>query len=151
MEMPPTLINRMKNNTTLCLAFASSFTLAVIASAAQGKMDPTKLPPASAKTGLVYDADIKPIFEKSCVKCHGADKPKSKLNLSTLETALKGSKDGKVILPGKSGESQLVYAVAHVGDDSDMFMPPPESKSKIAPLTKEQVGLIRAWIDQGAK
>jgi hypothetical protein len=141
----------MKTSTTLCLALASTFALALIASAAEGKPDASKLPPASTKTGLTYDADIKPIFEKSCVKCHGAEKPKSKLNLSTLEGALKGSKEGKVILPGKSGESGLLFAVAHVGDDSDMFMPPPESKSKIAPLTKEQVGLIRAWIDQGAK
>jgi mono/diheme cytochrome c family protein len=141
----------MKTSTTLSLAFAFVFALTLAASAGEGKPDPSKLPPASTKTGVTYDADIKPIFEKSCVKCHGAEKPKSKLNLSTLEGALKGSKDGKVIIPGKSGESDLVFSVAHVGDDSDMFMPPPESKSKIAPLTKEQVGLIRAWIDQGAK
>ncbi len=30
-------------------------------------------------------------------------------------------------------------------------MPPPDNKAGIAQLTKEQVGLIRAWIDQGAK
>jgi hypothetical protein len=30
-------------------------------------------------------------------------------------------------------------------------MPPPRNKANIAPLTKEQIGLIRAWIDQGAK
>jgi hypothetical protein len=41
----------------------------------------------------------------------------------------------------------LVLSVAQVGDP-DGFMP----KGKNAkPLTAEQVGLIRAWIDQGAK
>jgi len=30
-------------------------------------------------------------------------------------------------------------------------MPPPKNKAHIQPLTAEQVGLIRAWIDQGAK
>jgi uncharacterized membrane protein len=37
-----------------------------------------------------------------------------------------------------------------VGDEDD-FMPPPNNKANIAQLTKEQVALIRAWIDQGAK
>jgi hypothetical protein len=30
-------------------------------------------------------------------------------------------------------------------------MPPPKNKGNIPPLTPEQIGLIRAWIDQGAK
>ena len=30
-------------------------------------------------------------------------------------------------------------------------MPPPDNKDKIKPLSKQEVGLIRAWIDQGAK
>jgi hypothetical protein len=30
-------------------------------------------------------------------------------------------------------------------------MPPPANKLKIPSLTSEQIGLIRAWIDQGAK
>jgi hypothetical protein len=44
----------------------------------------------------------------------------------------------------------LVQNVAHVGDE-DMWMPPPDNKDKIPALTKDQIGLIRAWIDQGAK
>jgi hypothetical protein len=30
-------------------------------------------------------------------------------------------------------------------------MPPPDNKDKIPALTKEQIALIRAWIDQGTK
>ena len=113
-------------------------------------LDPSKLPPASTKKDVTYATDIKPILDKSCIKCHGVDKPKGKLNLTTLEGVLKGGKDGKEIVPGKIEKSPLVFDVAHVGDDTD-FMPPPESKSKVAPLTKDQVGLIRAWVEQGAK
>jgi Planctomycete cytochrome C len=72
------------------------------------------------------------------------------LRLDSLAAALKGGEDGKVVEVGASAKSMLVHNVAHVGDE-DMFMPPPDNKDKIAPLTKEQVGLIRAWIDQGAK
>jgi mono/diheme cytochrome c family protein len=114
------------------------------------KIDISKLPPAASKTGVTYAADIQPIFEKSCVKCHGAEKPKARLRLDSLAGALKGSEHGKVVEPGKSASSKLVLNVAHLGDEDD-YMPPPNNKANIPPLTPEQIGLIRAWIDQGAK
>jgi hypothetical protein len=113
-------------------------------------VDLSQLPPALGKTGVTYARDIKPIFEQSCVKCHGAEKPKARLRLDGLETALKGSDHGKVVQPGNSVGSKLVLSVAHLGAE-DRFMPPPKNKAKIPPLTRAQVGLIRAWIDQGAK
>jgi cytochrome c5 len=119
------------------------------------QVDVSKLPPASTKQGVTYAGDIKAIFDHSCVKCHGEEKPKAKLRLTSLENALKGKagKDGvneKVVEPGKSTESSLFLNVAHAGDEDD-WMPPPKNKAKIGPLTPEQIGLIRAWIDQGAK
>jgi hypothetical protein len=125
---------------------------ACICARADGKksIDTSKLPPPSDKQGLTYAADIKPIFDHSCVKCHNGPKAKGKLHLDTLEAALKGGEDGKVIEPGKSAESALVLNIAHLGEEED-YMPPPQNKAGIGPLTKEQIGLIRAWIDQGAK
>jgi hypothetical protein len=70
--------------------------------------------------------------------------------MDSLESVLKGGEDGKVVVPGKSEESMLVHNIAHVGDP-DQYMPPPKNKAGIGPLTKDQIGLIRAWIDQGAK
>jgi mono/diheme cytochrome c family protein len=132
--------------TKLTLALAATFGLAFIAAA-----DTAQLPPASTKTGVTYATDIKPIFEASCVKCHSGDKPKAKLKLDRLENALKGSKDGKVITVGDSAKSPLVLNVAHLSKDHDSWMPPAHNKANIGPLTPEQIGLIRAWIDQGAK
>ncbi len=113
------------------------------------KIDPAKLPPAADKQ-VSYAADIQPLFEHSCVKCHGEQKPKGKLRLDSLEGILKGGEDGKVIIPGKSTESVLMANIAHLGDPDD-FMPPPKNKAGIAPLTKQEIGMVRAWIDQGAK
>jgi mono/diheme cytochrome c family protein len=113
-------------------------------------VDISKLPPASTKTGVTYATDIKPIFDASCIKCHGAQKPKAKLRMDSLEGILKGGEDGKVVEPGNSAKSMLILNIAHVGDEDD-FMPPPKNKLGIKQLTPEQVGLIRAWIDQGAK
>lgn len=113
-------------------------------------VDTSKLPPASTKTGVTYATDIKPIFDASCIKCHGAQKPKAKLRLDNLEGIVKGGQDGKVIEPGNSAKSMLVLSAAHIGDEDD-FMPPPKNKLGLKQLTPEQVGLVRAWIDQGAK
>jgi mono/diheme cytochrome c family protein len=136
----------------LILCIGVAFTASVLISLAADKkaVDVSKIPPASDKKGVTYEADIKPIFEKSCVKCHGAEKQKGKLRLDSLAAALKGGEDGKVVEVGDSAKSMLIHNIAHVGDE-DMFMPPPDNKDKIPQLTKEQVGLIRAWIDQGAK
>ena len=133
----------MTKTTLPLFALLAASALAVHAAA---KVDTSKLPPASTKTGVTYAADIKPIFEKSCFKCHGAEKQKGKLRLDSLEATLKGGDDGKVLEPGKSAESTLVHSVARLDEDEAM---PPADKGE--PLTKEQVGLIRAWIDQGAK
>ena len=113
-------------------------------------MDLSKIPPASDKTGVTYATDIKPILDKSCTKCHDGEKPKAKLRLDSLEGVLKGGEDGKVVQPGNGAGSMLVHNIAHAGDPDD-YMPPPRNKAGIGPLTKEQIGLIRAWIDQGAK
>ena len=109
------------------------------------------LPPASDKKGVTYATDVKPIFDNSCTRCHGAEKPKARLNLTTLETAMKGGKDGVVIKPGNSAESLLILSVAHLTKDHDTWMPPEHNKANIGPLTAAQIGLLRAWIDQGAK
>ena len=114
------------------------------------EVDVSTLPPASDKAGVTYTKDIRPNFDQSCVKCHGADKPKARLRLDSLEGALKGGEHGKVIQPGNSAGSKLVWSASHLGD-ADFFMPPPRNKAGISPLTNEQIGLIRAWIDQGAK
>ena len=111
------------------------------------EVDTSKLPPASTRSGVKFETDIKPIFEKSCVKCHGPEKQKGKLRLDTLEATLKGGEEAPNIIPKDSAKSTLVHSIARIGDE-DNFMPP---KGKGEPLTKEEVGLVRAWIDQGAK
>ena len=131
-------------------AFAVATTLGITVCAFAADVDTSKLPAASTNTGVTYAADIKPIFDTSCVKCHGEQKPKAKLRLDSLEGALKGSENGKVIEPGKSTKSALVLNIAHLGDEDD-FMPPVKNKLGIKKLTDEQIGLVRAWIDQGAK
>jgi mono/diheme cytochrome c family protein len=127
--------------TTIALSLCAGLALAFSATAAD-----KKLPPPSTQKGVTFAKDIKPIFDKACAECHGDKKQKGKLRLDTLANALKESENGKSIIPGKSADSTLVKVVARLNEDDAM---PPEGKGK--PLTAAEVGLIRAWIDQGAK
>jgi mono/diheme cytochrome c family protein len=131
-------------------AFAITTAVGFAACAFAADVDISKIPAASAKTGVTYATDIKPIFDATCIKCHGDQKPKAKLTLTSLAGALKGGEDGKVVEPGNSAKSMLVLNIAHLGEEDD-FMPPPKNKLGLKKLTDDQIGLIRAWIDQGAK
>ena len=111
---------------------------------APADLDPSKLPPA-ASTTVDFDRDIKPIFEGRCYRCHGTERPKSGFSLVDRASALKGGANGVDIVPGQSGRSPLVYYVARVIEDMEM---PPSGKGE--PLTPAEVGLMRAWVDQGA-
>ena len=102
-----------------------------------------ELPPPVARP-VDFAADVEPIFAKSCYQCHGPKKQKSDYRLDDKDSALKGGSIGGGIVPGKSADSLLIHYVA--GIDEETQMPP-----KGPPLTAGQVGILRAWIDQGAK
>ena len=141
----------MKTDTWINLTFTLAVPLGLAWTVYAADAAPGVMPPAAAKQGVTYNTDIKPIFNNSCIKCHSGDKPKGHLKLDSLAGALKGGKDGKVITAGDSAKSMLVQAVSHVSTDDEDWMPPLHNKAGIGPLTPEQIGLIRAWIDQGAK
>jgi len=113
---------------------------------ARADVDVSKLPPAAAKKDVTFAKDIKPLFEKACYKCHGEEKQKAKLRVDSVEAIKKGSENGEIIVVGKSDKSSLIHTVAGLVEDMQM---PPEGKAD--PLTKDEIGLLRAWIDQGAK
>jgi hypothetical protein len=167
LSLPESASNDMKN---VCLI--TTLALATISAMAAPLPDPSKLPPVSKQDGVTFEKDIHPIFEDACVRCHGEQRPKANLKLTDLESVMKGSKDGKVVVASHSEESKLVFAVSEINGKISMppkprpprpaqangdtnapapapAMAPPAHPWK--PLTPEQVGLIRAWIDQGAK
>lgn len=112
--------------------------------------DISKLPPAAKKDGLTFDKDIKGLLEASCLKCHGAEKPKSKYRVDSREAFIKGGESEEAaVVPGKSEKSPVIHYVADLVED--MEMPPTDKRDKYPKLTAEQIGILRAWVDQGAK
>ena len=89
---------------------------------------------------------IQPILRKHCYQCHGPDVQEAGLRLDVKRLALAGGENGQVIIPGKGYNSRLVRLISGA-DDGGRLMPP---KDEAPPLSKNQVALIRTWIDAGA-
>ena len=122
----------------LCLAFAALTTIAQAAEPA-----PREMPPA-ANQAIDFAKDIKPILERSCVECHASGKRKGGFSMDHLHSLQAGGETGPAVAIGKSAESLIIKRV--LSRDPDELMP-----SKGDPLSLEEVGLMRAWIDQGLK
>ena len=83
---------------------------------------------------------IVPILKANCVKCHADGRHKGDFSFDTREEILKA----KVLMPGKSGQSELFNRVS--SDDPDERMPPAGNRR----LDAAQIALVRQWIDEGA-
>ena len=106
--------------------------------------DETKLPPPDSKT-IDFVRDIQPIFKSKCYSCHDGAKQRGGFRLDLKAAALKGGESfSPAIIPGKSADSPLIRVLA--GLEEGLLMPPEGDR-----LTAQQIGLLRAWIDQGAK
>ncbi len=129
------------------LFLAASLGVALAWGAAAPKpVDVTKLPPPVKREGVTFEKDILPLFKKSCIECHGPKRQRGRLRVDSVEEILKGARGKPMVEKGKSEKSRLVHVVARLDPDEAM---PPEGEGE--PFTREQVGLIRTWIDQGLK
>ncbi|MFO0959283.1 MAG: DUF1553 domain-containing protein [Isosphaeraceae bacterium] len=101
------------------------------------------LPPPVERV-VTFRGEVRPIFERACLSCHGPDKQRGGFRLDRKGSALKGGGLGPAILPRDSAASPLIQYVA--GVEPDLRMPP-----KGPALTRDEVGILRAWIDRGAE
>jgi hypothetical protein len=82
-----------------------------------------------------YDENIGPIFNNECKVCHNATTLAGGMDLTTYVGAMKGSKDGPVIIPGDSANSLLVKI---------------QSAKHFMNLSPGELTLVEQWIDSGA-
>lgn len=126
------------------LPFVILWTLILPAAGASRDDDDPPLPPP-AERKIDYKADVAPILERSCYQCHGPKKHQAGLSLHNRDKAMTGGDSGPIFEAGNSAESLLIEVTARVDPDYAM---PPEGEGD--PLTAAEVGVLRAWIDQGA-
>ena len=96
-----------------------------------------------------YSAEVKPFLDKYCMRCHGEGGEGSEasgLRMDGYEALMKGTKYGAVVKPGDSFTSVLVMLMEGRADPS-LRMPHDDGEAP----AKEEIDLVKAWIDQGAK
>ncbi len=89
---------------------------------------------------LTFQNDILPIIRTRCIRCHAGVEPKAGLNLTNSSSLLSGGESGPTLRIG-AAEFSLLYEKVSSGK-----MPPVGQK-----LTAEEKGLLRSWINAGAK
>jgi mono/diheme cytochrome c family protein len=127
----------MGNKISSASAFVTLVILAGTLLVNQGTAQkPNSVATVSGKVDFVHD--IQPIFQKSCLMCHGPQTQMAGLRLDAKQSVF-----AKALVPGKSAESHLYQRVAGIGDVARMPMG--------GMLSEGQIALIKKWIDQGAE
>ena len=92
-----------------------------------------------------FKKDVQPIFAKHCYQCHSVQKKKEKAGFvfDNVERLSHDVGEGRIIVPGKVSESDLIPIV--LGTDGKKEMPPEGAK-----LTTAEVEKLRTWISEGA-
>ena len=93
--------------------------------------------PAAGNVAPQFEADILPLFQAKCLRCHGDKTRKAELDLRTPAGVFKGGESGAAVLPGKPEKSLLYEKVL----DGTM---PPGKKNR---LSEAEVATIRRWIE----
>ena len=91
-----------------------------------------------------YSTQVKPILNRSCIKCHGGVKKQGGFTVLFREEALGKTKSGKpAIIPGDPEHSDFIARLTH--KDLEERMP-----YQSEPLSKEEIELLTKWVKQGA-
>jgi mono/diheme cytochrome c family protein len=102
-----------------------------------------QLPPAARET-VDFRRDVYPLLTAHCFRCHQGAAASSGYRLD-LRAEVLGETNGKPLVQvGDSGKSRLIHLVAGL-------VPGKVMPQKGERLSAQQVGLLRAWIDQGLK
>jgi ankyrin repeat protein len=97
-----------------------------------------------------FAQQIKPLLKRSCAGCHSGEKPRGLFHIDSRDALLNGGASGEAaIVPGHSETSPLIDYVSGKVPESEM--PPKAQRERFPALTREEVSLLRAWIDQGAE
>jgi Domain of unknown function (DUF4405)/Planctomycete cytochrome C len=85
--------------------------------------------------------DVYPVFERSCLSCHGPVRQRASFRIDRREDVLGGK--SPLIVPGKSSESRLIAIVS--GQAPGMVLAARHQ------LPEAEVQQLKKWVDEGAR
>ena len=95
-----------------------------------------------------FQEEILPILRANCLACHNRTRSKGEVIMETPDDIRKGNEGGPFVEAGNAEDSFLFQVAAH---SEDPIMPPAKNKVDAKNLTPAELGLLKLWIDQGAK
>lgn len=98
-------------------------------------------PPSGGLPNDFFEKEVRPLLVEKCQGCHGPQKTKGGLKLTSRTDLLKGGDNGPAILADKPGES-LLLKVVHFQEEPRM---PPQGK-----LSDRQIEVFDRWVRAGA-
>jgi mono/diheme cytochrome c family protein len=98
--------------------------------------------PTDAEKAQFFKEHVKPLLDANCIKCHGGDKTKGGLKLTSRQSIVKGGDTGPAISTDQPDKSLLLKAISYA--DPDLQMPPKKR------LNAEQVAVLTKWVQMGA-
>jgi hypothetical protein len=104
---------------------------------------------AAPEEKVNFGRQIRPLLAEKCFACHGLDGEtrSTDFRMDTKEGLFAPLDSGGVaIVPGDSKASEIYQRL--VTDDEETHMPPVDAEKQ---LSKEEIDLIRQWIEQGAE
>jgi hypothetical protein len=97
------------------------------------------------KPAIDFNSQVKPIFNKKCIACHGGVKQQANYSLLFREEALQKAKSGKyAIIPGNAAGSELIKRIKQ--KDAEERMPYQHEA-----LSQQEIAILEQWINEGAK
>lgn len=97
-----------------------------------------------SKEPIHFNTQVKPIFNKKCISCHGGVKKSGGFSMMNREEMLRPNESGKpALVPGDPGSSELMRRITT--HDLEERMP-----YEAAPLSKAEIATLRQWIKEGA-
>lgn len=111
------------------------------------RAEPIAIAEVKRDEAVDFEKEILPIFRRKCLACHNNTDAESDLVLETPQAILKGGAEGPGLVAGKGLESFVLKVAAK---QVEPVMPPEDNDVGAKPLTPEELGLIKLWIDQGA-
>lgn len=105
-------------------------------------VEPATVAATTRAPSVTFWSDVYPIFEKSCLKCHGPQRQFNDFRVDRRSDYF-GDVRTALVLPGNSQESPLIFILS--GKRKRM------AQANVHRLAENDLAVVAAWIDAGAK
>src|ERR1035438_8051756 len=101
---------------------------------------------STRKQAVDFNAEVKPIFNKKCILCHGGVRRKANFSLLFRDDALNAKTESgkRAIIPGDPEHSEMIRRLTL--KDPEERMPYRHDR-----LSGDEIAILKRWIKEGAQ